>query len=382
MGQFALTKAAALTPFELIEEATVLISHGRILAVGDGATVKIPEGFQEIPLEGLILAPGLIDQHPHREVFLSGNVAGLIKWARFYATHGVTAFLATTAFGTFEQLYQAAASFNQLTHSDYKGAQCLGIHLEGSGLIPGPDERLRYKPLPLLTVAEVEQLQQFTNSGIKAITLAPELPGALAFAAAVTKRGISCSIGYSNADWATVVMAVENGFSCVVPCFNQADPLSYREPKVIETALLHKGLSVELVVDSQILSPANLELIWQHKGADGIILVSDGVMPSGYFWGGDLSGAGEGRCHNPAEKSAGSGVTLEQVIRNFWKGTGCNLSEAFITVTYNPAKRLGLVESKGSLAPGKDADIIAVTPDFDVVMTMIGGEVISGLIVI
>jgi N-acetylglucosamine-6-phosphate deacetylase len=65
MSQLALTKATVLTPFNLIDEATILIDGQRIVAVGEMDSVEIPSEFREVSLEGLFIAPGFIDQHLH-----------------------------------------------------------------------------------------------------------------------------------------------------------------------------------------------------------------------------------------------------------------------------------------------------------------------------
>jgi len=46
--------------------------------------------------------------------------------------------------------------------------------------------------------------------------------------------------------------------------------------------------------------------------------------------------------------------------------TGLSLEESLKIVTANPAKRAGLFESKGGLAPGKDADLLILGPDLDI----------------
>jgi len=46
--------------------------------------------------------------------------------------------------------------------------------------------------------------------------------------------------------------------------------------------------------------------------------------------------------------------------------TGLSLEESLKIVTANPAKRVGLFESKGGLAPGKDADLLILGPDLEI----------------
>ena len=44
--------------------------------------------------------------------------------------------------------------------------------------------------------------------------------------------------------------------------------------------------------------------------------------------------------------------------------------------SYNPAKELGIADRKGSIKPGKDADLVIFDDDVNVLKTIIGGEVV------
>jgi N-acetylglucosamine-6-phosphate deacetylase len=201
------------------------------------------------------------------------------------------------------------------------------------------------------------------------------------------KEGIVCSIGHSDADYEMTCQATESGFICVTHCFNGLRPWHHRDPGTVGAALTTDALTAEVIADGVHLHPAALELLWRAKGVQRLILVSDGMAPAGCGDGlfatycGPLRVKG-GRLTTATGNLAGSNLTLEQTVKNFWEFTSCELTDAFRMATYNPAKLLGIEADKGSLAPGKDADLIALTPEFDVVLTMVGGEIISGLIAV
>ncbi|MGE5581793.1 MAG: N-acetylglucosamine-6-phosphate deacetylase [Bacillota bacterium] len=388
MSQLALTKVTVLTPFNLLEEATILIDGPKIVAVGSPDAVEIPSEFRRVPLEGLAIAPGFIDQHLHGgggADVMDGSVECLIETARFHAAHGTTSFLATAAAGTKEQLVKVARAFAALKDTDYKGARCLGLHLEG------PYISLKYPgALPAATIrqpsiGEILTLQQISHAGIKLLTLAPEIPGALDLASSLQSEGIICSIGHSDADYEISLDAIAAGFKGVTHCFNQLHSFHHRDPGVIGAALTKPELSVELIVDGIHLHKSVVDIIWRAKGPEGIILVSDATLPAGLLDGQYQTAAGglvlnKGKLINEDGKLAGSVVTLEQAVKNFLKFTGCSLTEAFQMATYNPARFLGINKRKGSLYPGKDADLVIMTTDLEVVATMVNGEIISGLI--
>jgi N-acetylglucosamine-6-phosphate deacetylase len=388
LRQLALTKATLLTPFNLIENATLLINEKTIEAAGPAASVQIPADYREVPLEGLIIAPGFIDLHLHggngAEV-MSAIPSSLEEMAKFYATHGVTSFLATTLTANMDQLLAVARSFQFLNNSSYKGAKCLGLHLEGPYLSPkfaGMHNLTEVRPPSL---DEILQIHRASNNGLKMITMAPELDGALEIAAELVKLGIICAIGHSDAGYEIGLKAMEAGFSSVTHCFNQLRPFHHRDPGILGAALTKPELAVELIADGVHLHPVVFDMVWRLKGAENIILVTDAMSPTGMPEGtyqslnGDLI-INAGAVRNEAGRLAGSILTLDEAIKNMLKFTECALTDVFRMVTYNPAKLLGINKHKGSLYSGKDADLVVLTTDLEVIMTMVGGEVISGLI--
>ena len=48
-----------------IEDGTLLVQNGKILAVGSSATVRIPGDAKSIDLAGRVIVPGLVDTHSH-----------------------------------------------------------------------------------------------------------------------------------------------------------------------------------------------------------------------------------------------------------------------------------------------------------------------------
>ena len=284
MGQYALTKAAMVTPFNLIEDAVVIVDGDKILAAGPAITTAIPSGFREVPLEGLLIAPGFIDQHLHGgggHDVMTGTAECLAEIAKFHATHGTTAFLATTVSASPEHLIKIAGAYASLNNTPYKGARCLGLHLEGpylsSKYAGATDTGLLRNP----SFGEIQSLQRISNSGIRLVTMAPELDGAIAVAQSLTKSGIACAIGHSDADYELTVKAINTGFGSVTHCFNQLHPLDHQEPGAMGAALTRPELVVELIADGIHIHRSILDLVWRLKGADGIILVSDAMMPVG-----------------------------------------------------------------------------------------------------
>jgi N-acetylglucosamine-6-phosphate deacetylase len=72
---------------------------------------------------------------------------------------------------------------------------------------------------------------------------------------------------------------------------------------------------------------------------------------------------------------AGSDLTLDAAVRNLVDFTGCSWADAVGAAATVPAAIVG-ADTKGSLAPGFDADVVALDRDLRVVLTMLAGEVV------
>jgi N-acetylglucosamine-6-phosphate deacetylase len=162
------------------------------------------------------------------------------------------------------------------------------------------------------------------------------------------------------------------------------DPLHHRQPGAVGAALSLDALSCQLIADNVHIHPAVLKLAVRAKGVERIILITDAMagagMPDGeYALGGLAVTVRQGVARTADGALAGSTLTLERGLANIIAATGLSLQQALPMATLNPARALGLGPRKGSIAVGKDADLIVVDAELNVVLTMVAGEVIHRL---
>ncbi|MDE7013615.1 MAG: amidohydrolase family protein, partial [Kineothrix sp.] len=74
---------------------------------------------------------------------------------------------------------------------------------------------------------------------------------------------------------------------------------------------------------------------------------------------------------------AGSTLTTGQALKNIMAFTGRPLEEVLKLLTENPAKLIGVFDKKGSIAEGKDADIVVLDEENQVTDTFVMGKQIS-----
>ncbi|HEY6359967.1 MAG TPA: amidohydrolase family protein [Vicinamibacterales bacterium] len=76
-----------------LEQATILISGGKITAVGAGSSVQVPLGATRVDMSGKTIVPGFINVHGHVQKGSENNLSvrdDLIRRLRLYASYGVT----------------------------------------------------------------------------------------------------------------------------------------------------------------------------------------------------------------------------------------------------------------------------------------------------
>jgi N-acetylglucosamine-6-phosphate deacetylase len=114
----------------------LLVENGSIRALGFGNTpdfsYKTP--LQWIDAQGANLLPGFIDVHVHGAMgheVMDASVSGLEEMARFYASHGVTSFLATTWTASRPSIRSALQLVEEIQGPIEGGATLLSVQLEG-----------------------------------------------------------------------------------------------------------------------------------------------------------------------------------------------------------------------------------------------------------
>jgi len=124
-----------------------------------------------------------------------------------------------------------------------------------------------------------------------------------------------------------------------------------------------------------------LDLVFNALGPDRVLPITDGMRPLGlpdglYSYKGIPFESKKGACRYKDGILFGSAVPLSEMLRRLIKFTKCPLDVAVRTVTENPAKVLGIDDKKGSIAPGKDADLVLLDPDISVLATIVAGNVV------
>jgi N-acetylglucosamine-6-phosphate deacetylase len=350
-----------------------------IRALGAGPA---PDPRPEITtIDGGTLLPGFIDVHTHGALgheAMDGDADGLAEMARFLAQHGVTSFLATTWTGPRDQTEAALRNIaHVMQHPRPATARILGAHMEGPYLNP---KRAGAQDPAYMSPPEPGELERFLDTGIvRLMTLAPELPTNAPVIDELRQRQITISAGHTDATYAEMVAAVEQGVRHATHTYNAMRPLHHREPGTVGACLTLTDLRCELIADGHHVVPAAMDVLYRARGVDAIVLVSDAVRPTGLPEGEHRLDdraieVRDGAVRLPDGGLAGSVLTLDRALTNLGHATGHDPAELWPTTSANAADSIGVADRKGRLEPGLDADLVLLDADATVRATIVEGE--------
>jgi len=374
-GQIVIRGARLILPDRVIRQ-DLIIEGGRLARVGKLRHPPGPEA-RAFNLEGLYVSPGFIDLQANGgggHDFTTAQKEEVRKILSFHACHGTTGLLATLITAPIDRLRQAMEIIKWT-----QAKEILGVHLEGPFI--SPERRGAHNPEHILNPSQgsFQALTAGYHNLIRVVTLAPELPGADRLIGEIRKFALP-ALGHSNATYEEARAAVERGVKLFTHLFNAMSGFHHREPGAVGAAL-DSDVMVGLIPDGIHLHPAAVRLVLKAKGIDKICLVTDSIGAAG-LGDGRYSLAGQEVIvdHGVARLAdgtlAGSTLTMERAVKNFLEFTGVSLPEAVRTATLNPARLLGLDRRKGSIAVGKDADLVIFDEAFNVHYTIIGGEIV------
>jgi N-acetylglucosamine-6-phosphate deacetylase len=326
------------------------------------------------------ITPGFVDVHVHG---WGGNSAmggreALDGMARALLRRGVTSFLPTAVTSPLDELRQFADDVRDwMPDAPQDGAEPLGFNFEGPFL--AESRKGAQNAAHLCSPADVArpQLDPMVD-GMRVITIAPELPGALDLIGRLRARGVAISLGHSAATFEEARAGYAAGATCTTHLFNAMSGVDHRAPGLAVAALLDDEVWVELIADGIHVSPVLWPVITRLKPVARLLLVSDAISLAGTSDGRgrlgelDVEVAGGRVTLAGTSTLAGSVLSLDVAVANLVKA-GVPLPDAVAAATRNPLALLG-VSDRGRLAVGQRADLVELDSDLSVRRVMRAGE--------
>jgi N-acetylglucosamine-6-phosphate deacetylase len=216
------------------------------------------------------------------------------------------------------------------------------------------------------------------------VTLAPELPGAVAAVELLERSGVVVGLGHTGADAGGFGEALRSlRRPLVTHLFNGMEPLHHRRPGPVAASLdaLARGAThVELIADGVHLADETVHLVFAIDPGRHVVLVSDAMaaagMPDGDFELGSVRvRVADGRAWTRTDPPSLAGGTSHaaDLVRHCVVQVGVDPVAAVAAASSTPAALLGL-DDRGSLASGLRADLVVLDRDWRVRRVMWGGD--------
>lgn len=378
-----------LSGFAVMERCAVLIEEGQIADVFSHKRFeqkKFPASTKVYDVEGAFISPGFIDTHIHGfkgHGTEDGSTEALLAMSKDLADYGVTSFN-PTLYSSVEENFMRDIKAVTTAMGQEQGANIMGMHLEGPFVSPDKVGVQKPETIHKADLEFMERLWAASEGKIVNMTVAPEIKGMRELALFCMKRGIVLQAGHTNATYENMVEGMQAGILHSTHLFNAMSQMHHRNPGAVGAVLIHPEMACEIIADGVHVHPDLLKLLRRDKPADKIVLVTDALRPTEQTQGRLLANKEEvvfeGGCfHRKVDGViAGSALTMIRGVKNL-VDFGLTVEDAVRCASSNPAQIMHY-DKKGQLIPGYDADITVFDKHFNVLMTIIGGDIKKNII--
>jgi N-acetylglucosamine-6-phosphate deacetylase len=382
MSRTFLTGATVVLADRVAPHHTVVVEDDAIVdVVPDGASGPPAE---RVALDGHLLVPGFVDAHVHgvAGVDVLEGADAVDRVAAQLPRWGVTSFCPTSIACPAATLAAFLAEVTEARVSPRPGsARVIAAHLESNFLSPqyhGAQPRECVCAGTDAMAGDLLGVIDRAGASVGIVTIAPEIPGGLDLVRRFVGAGRLVSIGHSNATFDEARAAIHAGASRATHLFNAMRPFHHQDPGIIGAVLTHDQVHVELICDTVHVHPAAMRLAIAAKTPERVLAITDGTAAAGQPTGTRarlgphvITAADVARLDTGA--MAGSVLTMDRAFANLVQHAHVDLVDAVRMCARTPA--LDLKHPRlGVIAPGALADLVVLTPAFEVAQTWVGGR--------
>lgn len=349
------------------------------------------------------ILPGYIDLHIHGwatgSFWMEKTPASIREMITYLPRCGVTSFLATTGADSMEETMRYIEAGNQVYKQQPQGAQLLGLHMEGPFINKAYKGMQKEEHCFMPDVSIMKQFYQAQEDKhmIKLMSLAPELEGAKELIQFCHEHQIQCSIGHSGASFDCIKELKAYGLGGVTHMFSGMKSFHHRDLSVVGAALYFDDLYCEFAKQSGMtVKHEAFDFVYRLKTVDKVYLTTDceGMAKAKepfYHYirkerfepeNGMLKitkDSGEVTYKNPSiyDEVKDIEISYAKSVQNMMAHTNMDMVSLSKITSLNPAKYIGVDDKKGSIAVGKDADLVILDATYGVLATYCKGQLMK-----
>ena len=347
------------------------------------------------------IIPGFIDNHIHGwgtgSFWFEKSKKSINEMQKNLPREGVTSFLATTGADTIEEILTQIDEANEVYESNQIGAEVIGVHLEGP-FISKDYKGMQIEEnciLPNLEYMKLFYNRQKSKGLIKLMTMAPELDGAKEVAEYCRDKGIQLSIGHTGATFDNIKEMKDYGFGGFTHTFSGMRGMHHREPGVAGAALYFDDMYCEFAKQTGLTVRHEVfDIALRIKTSDKIILSTDccGLAMTDKPWHhyvrkitlipheeGVMVKHDDGReeilDNSQYENVKDLEMSYIDSVKNVIKHSKVDIFDIMKMASINPAKYINVFDKKGSIAVNKDADLLVIDDNFNLIETIVRGSI-------
>ena len=377
----AIKNAKVVLEYGIIFDGVILIEDDRIINVGKADDVAIPDNAVCYDAAGAYVGPGFVDIHVHGGDghFFYAEPEGA---AQHFLNHGETTVLATLYYDVSRETFLDSIHRVKEAMVNGKAAKAIaGFYMEGPYMNPkygASPEKNKWRG-PILR-EDYQEILEAAGEYAKVWAVAPEREGIEPFVKDAKKVNPNTvfSVGHSEASPAQIRNLKKYGLCLQTHCMNATGRLDkyvgVRSCGPDEACMADRDMYAEVICDSCGIhvQPDMLRMIYEIKGADRMILISDSFVsyedsPEDLRHITDLVFDANGLL-------SGSKLTMDIACRNLMQHTSCGICQAFLLASRNPARAIGLDNEVGTIEVGKKANLVFVDDLFHVKKVMLEGN--------
>ncbi|MCB9556034.1 MAG: N-acetylglucosamine-6-phosphate deacetylase [Deltaproteobacteria bacterium] len=329
------------------------------------------------------VVPGFVDIHVHgaQGVDVTDDAAdALVAVGAAHLVQGTTAWCPTIVSCATERMLATLERVGRARAVRSAGLpRVLGAHLEGPFL--NPDRRGAH-PMTALRAPDIalaKELLAAAGGALALLTIAPELPGAMAVIELMHDAGVVVSIGHSQATYQQTLDAFAAGCRSVTHLFNAMSAFHHRHPGVMGAAIDCDDVWCELIADGVHVAWPMVRLLCRAKPTERIALITDCTAA----WGAASASLGEqtitardGAARLNDGTLAGSTLTMDRALRGVVEHGAMSLTQAVYSASVAPCALLAgeLIGAVRPLSVGAPADLVVLDAQRQVVDVMLAGR--------
>lgn len=347
------------------------------------------------------IIPGFIDNHIHGwgtgSFWFEKSKKSITEMQKNLPSEGVTSFLATTGADTIEEILTQIDEASLIYEVEQSGAEMVGLHLEG------PFISKEYKGMQKeenCILPNIEFMKSFYNRQkskglIKLMTMAPELDGAKEVAEFCKDKGIQLSIGHTGSTFDKIKEMKDYGFGGFTHTFSGMRGMHHRELGVVGAALYFDDMYCEFAKQTGLtVKHEAFDIALRVKTSDKIILSTDccGLAMTDKPWhhyvrkitlipqeNGVMIKHDDGRekilDNSKYENVRDLEMSYIDSVKNVIKHSNVDIFDIMKMASINPAKYINVYDKKGSIDINKDADLLVIDNEFNLIETIVRGSI-------